>query len=134
MKTQGRKNVHGKGGVRFKAAYTTSKDKAMLRNVVTQLIVSEKVVVTAKVAKQISPLADRLVTYAKKGDVAARREANKYVRRFFVDKDQKQTALQKLFDEIGPRYKERNGGYTRILKMENRRGDNAPMCLVAFVK
>lgn len=134
MKTQGRKNVHGKGGVRFKAAYTTSKDKAMLRNVVTQLIVSEKVVVTAKVAKQISPLADRLVTYSKKGDVAARREANKYVRRFFVDKDQKQTALQKLFDEIGPRYKDRNGGYTRILKMENRRGDNAPMCLVAFVK
>ncbi|MDD4532179.1 MAG: 50S ribosomal protein L17 [Bacilli bacterium] len=134
MKTQGRKNVHGKGGVRFKAAYTTSKDKAMLRNVVTQLIVSEKVVVTAKVASQISPLADRLVTYSKKGDVAARREANKYVRRFFVDKEQKQTALQKLFDEIGPRYKDRNGGYTRVLKVENRRGDNAPMCLVAFVK
>jgi large subunit ribosomal protein L17 len=134
MKTQGRNNVHGKGGVRFKAAYTTSKDKAMLRNVVTQLIVSEKVVVTAKVASQISPLADRLVTYSKKGDVAARREANRYVRRFFVDKDQKQSALQKLFDEIGPRYKERNGGYTRVLKMENRRGDNAPMCLVAFVK
>jgi len=134
MKTQGRNNVHGKGGVRFKAAYTTSKDKAMLRNVVTQLIVSEKVVVTAKVASQISPLADRLVTYSKKGDLAARREANRYIRRFFVDKDQKQSALQKLFDEIGPRYKERNGGYTRVLKMENRRGDNAPMCLVAFVK
>jgi len=134
MKTQGRKNVHGKGGVRFKAAYTTSKDKNMLRNVVTQLIVSEKVVVTKKVASQISPLADRLVTYSKKGDIAARREANKYVRRFYCDDAKKQTALQKLFDDIAPRYKDRQGGYTRVLKMENRRGDNAPMCLVTFVK
>ena len=134
MKTQGRKNVHGKGGVRFKAAYTTSKDKNMLRNVVTQLIVSEKVVVTKKVASQISPLADRLVTYSKKGDIAARREANKYVRRFYCDDAKKQTALQKLFDDIAPRYKDCQGGYTRVLKMENRRGDNAPMCLVTFVK
>ena len=134
MKTQGRNNVHGKGGVRFKAAYTTSKDKSMLRNVVTQLIVSEKVVVTKKVASQISPLADRLVTYSKKGDIAARREANKYVRRFYCDDAKKQTALQKLFDDIAPRYKDCQGGYTRVLKMENRRGDNAPMCLVTFVK
>jgi large subunit ribosomal protein L17 len=133
MKTQGRKNVHGKGGVRFKAAYTTSKDKSMLRNVVTQLIISEKVEVTYTVAKQISPLADRLVTYAKKGDVASRRQAARIVRDVYVDKAETQTALQKLFGVIGPRYKDRKGGYTRILKLANRKGDNAPVCLVAFV-
>ena len=133
MKTQGRKNVHGKGGVRLKAAYTTSKDKSMLRNVVTQLIISEKVEVTYKVAKQISPLADRLVTYAKKGDLNSRRLAAAIVRDVYTDKSESQTALQKLFTVIGPRYQERNGGYTRVLKLGNRKGDNAPICLVSFV-
>ena len=133
MKTQGRKNVHGKGGVRFKAAYTTSKDKSMLRNVVTQLIISEKVEVTYKVAKQISPLADRLVTYAKKGDLNSRRLAAAIVRDVYTDKSESQTALQKLFTVIGPRYQERNGGYTRVLKLGNSKGDNAPICLVSFV-
>ena len=133
MKTQGRKNVHGKGGVRFKAAYTTSKDKSMLRNVVTQLIISEKVEVTYKVAKQISPLADRLVTYAKKGDLNSRRLAAAIVRDVYTDKSESQTALQKLFTVIGPRYQERNGGYTRVLKLGNRKGDNAPICIVSFV-
>ena len=133
MKTQGRKNVHGKGGVRFKAAYTTSKDKSMLRNVVTQLIISEKVEVTYKVAKQISPLADRLVTYAKKGDLNSRRLAAAIVRDVYTDKSESQTALQKLFTVIGPRYQERNGGYTRVLKLVNRKGDNAPIYLVSFV-
>ena len=133
MKTQGRKNVHGKGGVRFKAAYTTSKDKSMLRNVVTQLTISEKVEVTYKVAKQISPLADRLVTYAKKGDLNSRRLAAAIVRDVYTDKSESQTALQKLFTVIGPRYQERNGGYTRVLKLGNRKGDNAPICLVSFV-
>ena len=133
MKTQGRKNVHGKGGVRFKAAYTTSKDKSMLRNVVTQLIISEKVEVTYKVAKQISPLGDRLVTYAKKGDLNSRRLAAAIVRDVYTDKSESQTALQKLFAVIGPRYQERNGGYTRVLKLGNRKGDNAPICLVSFV-
>jgi len=134
MKTQGRHNVHGKGGVRFKAGYTSSKDKSMLRNVVTQLIITEHVTVTAKVAKQVSSLADRLVTYAKKGDLAARREAARIVRDIYTDKTEKQTVLQKLFDTVAPRYKDRNGGYTRVLKLGNRRGDNAPVCLVAFVE
>ncbi|MCI2069152.1 MAG: 50S ribosomal protein L17 [Bacilli bacterium] len=105
----------------------------MLRNVVTQLIISEKVTVTAHVADQLSPMADRLITYAKKGDLAARREAARIVRDIYTDKSEKQTALQKLFSELGPRYKDRNGGYTRILKVDNRKGDNSPMCLVAFV-
>lgn len=134
MATIGRKNVHGKGGVRFKAGYTTSKDKNMLRNVVTQLIISEQVVVTAKVAKQVSQLADRLVTYAKKGDLAARRQAAKIVRDVYTDSSEKVTALQKLFDVLAKRYEKRNGGYTRVLKLGARLGDNAPTAVCQFVK
>jgi large subunit ribosomal protein L17 len=134
MGTIGRKNVHGKGGVRFKAGYTSDKEKNMLRNVVSQLIISGQVEVTFPVAKRAQQKADRMVTYAKKGDLAARREAAKFVREDgFVDSKSKKTALQKLFDVLGPKYKDRNGGYTRVLKTYNRRGDNAPMAIIAFV-
>lgn len=134
MSTIGRKNVHGKGGVRFKAGYTSDKEKNMLRNVVSQLIISGKVEVTLATAKRVSSKADRLVTYAKKGDLASRRLAAKFVREEgFVDPKTGKTALQKLFDVYGPKYRERNGGYTRVLKLDNRPGDNAPMAIVAFV-
>ena len=128
-----RKNIHGKAGVRFKAGYTVSKDKNMLRNVSTDLIIYGKVEVTEKVAKQLKSSVDHLVTLAKRGDLHARRQAAAYVRDIWANKEQTQTALQKLFDEIGPRYAERNGGYTRSLKLGNRRGDNAPMCIVELV-
>ena len=128
-----RKNIHGKAGVRFKAGYTVSKDKNMLRNVSTDLIIYGRVEVTAKVAKQLKSSVDHLVTLAKRGDLHARRQAAAYVRDIWANKEQTQTALQKLFDEIGPRYAERNGGYTRALKLGNRRGDNAPMCIVELV-
>ena len=128
-----RKNIHGKAGVRFKAGYTVSKDRNMLRNVSTDLIIYGKVEVTEKVAKQLKSSVDHLVTLAKRGDLHARRQAAAYVRDIWANKEQTQTALQKLFDEIGPRYAERNGGYTRALKLGNRRGDNAPMCIVELV-
>ena len=128
-----RKNIHGKAGVRFKAGYTVSKDRNMLRNVSTDLIIYGKVEVTATVAKQLKSSVDHLVTLAKRGDLHARRQAAAYVRDIWANKEQTQTALQKLFDEIGPRYAERNGGYTRALKLGNRRGDNAPMCIVELV-
>lgn len=132
MPAQGRKNVHGKTGVRFKAAYTSSKYNNMLRNVVSELIVHERVTVTFGIAKDVVKMADRLVTYAKKGDLHHRRLAASVVRDIEAGNDQK--ALDKLFAEIGPRYATRNGGYTRILKLVNRRGDNAPMAIVEFVK
>ena len=128
-----RKNIHGKAGVRFKAGYTVSKDRNMLRNVSTDLIIYGRVEVTATVAKQLKTSVDHLVTLAKRGDLHARRQAASYVRDVWANKEQTQTALQKLFDEIGPRYAERNGGYTRSLKLGNRRGDNAPMCIVELV-
>ena len=128
-----RKNIHGKSGVRFKAGYTVSKDRNMLRNVSTDLIIYGKVEVTETVAKQLKTSVDHLITLAKRGDLHARRQAAAYVRDVWANKEQTQTALQKLFDEIGPRYAERNGGYTRALKLGNRRGDNAPMCIVELV-
>ena len=128
-----RKNIHGKAGVRFKAGYTVSKDRNMLRNVSTDLIIYGKVEVTETVAKQLKSSVDHLITLAKRGDLHARRQAAAYVRDVWANKEETQTALQKLFDEIGPRYAERNGGYTRALKLGNRRGDNAPMCIVELV-
>ena len=126
MSTQGRKNVHGKGGVRFKAAYTKSKYESMLRTAVTDLIVHGSVTVTLSTARDLSSLADKMVTFAKKGDLHSRRMA--------ADEAKKVTALQKLFTDIAGEYKERNGGYTKVLKVANRRGDNAPMAIVTFTK
>lgn len=134
MGTIGRRNVHGKGGVRFKAGYTSDKEKNMLRNIVSQLIISGSIEVTKTTAKRAQQEAERLVTYAKQGDLAARRLAAEFVREEgFVDPKTNKNALQKLFDVYGPKYKDRNGGYTRVIKTYNRRGDNAPMAILAFV-
>lgn len=127
MAAQGRKNVHGKTGVRFKAAYTKSKYENMLRNVVTDLILFGSVKVTEATARDVVKEADRLVTLTKKEDkMNAMRMANRFVRN--VD-----NATEKLFNEIGPKMANRNGGYTRKLKLENRKGDNAPVVLVTWV-
>ena len=128
-----RKNMHGKVGVKFKAGWTTSKNNNMLRNVVTELIVNEKVEVTLATAKQLSPLADKMVTFAKKGDLNSRRQAAKVVRDVYADNEQTKTALQKLFTEIAERNKDRNGGYTRIIKTGTRRGDDAEMAIVELL-
>lgn len=133
MKTTGRHNVHGKGGVRFKEAWTKSKDEAMLRNLATSLIIHGSITTTFTTAKKLQKLADRLVTYAKKNDLSGRRLAARYVRDTWADEKNNKTALQVLCDELGPKYKDRNGGYTRVLKAGNRRGDNAPMAVIAFV-
>ena len=132
MPAQGRKNVHGKTGVRFKAAYTKSKYESMLRNVVTDLIIHDSVKVTEAVARDVVKEADRLVTLTKKEDVMnAKRQANRFVRNIEVSEGV--TATDKLFNVIGPKMKDRNGGYTRRLKLENRRGDDAPVVLVTWV-
>jgi large subunit ribosomal protein L17 len=134
MPAQGRKNVHGKTGVRFKAAYTKSKYENMLRNVVTDLILKGSVKVTEAVARDVVKEADRLVTLTKKEDVMnAKRQAARFVRNVVADEKAGTNALDKLFNEIGPKMKDRNGGYTKQYKLENRRGDNAPVVLVTWV-
>jgi len=132
MPAQGRKNVHGKTGVRFKAAYTKSKYENMLRNVVTDLILHGSVKVTEATGRDIVKEADRLVALTKKEDVMnAKRQAARFVRN--INNEKGVSALDVLFNEIGPKFKERNGGYTRRLKLGNRRGDDAPIVLVAWV-
>lgn len=101
--------------------------RAMYRNLVISLITHGRIRTTTPKAKEARRLADRMVTFAKRGDLAARR----HVARILHDK----RAVQKLFDEIGPRYADRPGGYTRVLKFgKPRRGDNAEMALLEFVQ
>jgi large subunit ribosomal protein L17 len=132
MAAQGRKNVHGKTGVRFKTGYTASKNKSMLRNVVTDLVLNGEVKVTSGVVKELKSLADHLITLAKRGDLHARRLAAQTVRTGYVDANGKE-ALDKLFSELGPKFASRNGGYTRALKLGQRRGDSAEVVLVKWV-
>lgn len=133
MATIGRKNVHGKGGVRFKTGYTASKNYSMLRNVVSSLIVNGEVKVTSGVAPELITLAAKLVGEAKQNDLAARREAAKIVRHGIVDAKGVE-ALDKLFSEIGPKFKDRNGGYTQTFKLGARKGDNAEVTLVRWAE
>ncbi|MCF0107439.1 MAG: 50S ribosomal protein L17 [Bacilli bacterium] len=132
MPAQGRKNVHGKTGVRFKAAYTKSKYENMIRNVVTDLILKGSVKVTKAVAKDVVTEASHLVTLTKKEDVMnAKRQAARFVRN--IENEEGKSALDVLFNQVGPKYVARNGGYVRTLNLGNRKGDNAPIVVVAWV-
>ena len=106
--------------------------KALLRDLVTQLIIHEKITTTETKAKELQRLVERMVTLGKKGTLAARRQAAQTVR--FLDAGDDQNALQKLFADIAPRFTERNGGYTRVLKLGPRRGDSTPMAIIEFVE
>ena len=107
--------------------------KALLRNLATSLIVNERIETTEKKAMELRSYADKLVTLAKRGDLHARRQAQKKIFSVVANDVTGQTALQKLFDEIGPRYADRDGGYTRVIKTEKRSGDGAPMAYIEFV-
>ncbi|MBI9031013.1 50S ribosomal protein L17 [bacterium] len=99
--------------------------KAMLHNLVKSLIEHGRINTTLARAKEMRSLAERCVTYAKKNDIHNRRLAYKILQ----DRD----LVKRLFEEIAPNYTTRNGGYTRVLKAGNRRGDNAPMAIIEFV-
>ncbi|WP_302594233.1 50S ribosomal protein L17 [Faecalibaculum rodentium] len=116
-----------------KLGRTSDHRKALLRNMATSLIENGQLETTEMKAKELSAVMDSLVTLAKKGDLAARRQAAAFVRDVEVD-EAGITALQKLFNEIGPAFADRNGGYTRVIKTRIRRGDAAPMAIVEFVK
>ena len=126
MAAQGRKNVHGKAGVRFKAGYTKQKHENKLRTLVTDLITHERITVTSGMVKELKSLADHMITLGKRGDLHARRQAAAVLKNG--------EALTKLFSELAPQYKDRNGGYTRAIKAGVRLGDNAQKVIVEFVK
>lgn len=111
---------------------TADHRKAMLRNMATSVIEHGQIETTELKAKDLRSVVDELITLAKRGDLHARRQAASYVRDVVVDKEGT-TALQKLFNEIGPKYKDRNGGYTTVIKTGNRRGDCAPMAILKLV-
>lgn len=101
-------------------------ERLMLANLATSLFEHEKITTTAAKAKRLRPYAEKLITFAKRGDLHARRQVMEVVR----DKD----VVHKLFAEIGPRFAERPGGYTRIVKVGSRKGDNAPMAQISLVE
>jgi large subunit ribosomal protein L17 len=98
----------------------------MLANLATSLFEHGRITTTEAKAKRLRPFAEKLVTFAKRGDLHARRQVMTVIR----DKD----IVHTLFAEIGPRYEERTGGYTRITKVGNRKGDNAPMAVIELVE
>jgi len=104
---------------------TSSHRKAMFANMAASLIKHEQIVTTLPKAKDLRPIVEKLVTLAKRGDLHARRQAISQLRDVGT--------VKKLFETIGPRYKERAGGYTRVLKAGYRYGDAAPVAVIEFV-
>ncbi|MBR0137118.1 MAG: 50S ribosomal protein L17 [Erysipelotrichaceae bacterium] len=116
-----------------KLGRTADHRKALLRNLATDMIVYEKINTTEMKAKEMRTVVDELITLAKRGDLHARRQAAAYIHDIPVGKTGK-TTLQKLFEELGPRFADRKGGYTRVVKTDFRKGDAAPMAYIEFVK
>jgi large subunit ribosomal protein L17 len=108
-----------------KLGVNTGHRKAMLRNLVTSLFRDERINTTEARAKEVKSIAEKLVSTAKKGDLAARRQALAYI--------YEEDVVRKLFDSIAPKYSERPGGYTRIIKTGHRRGDAASMVILELV-
>ena len=115
---------HGRAKRRFNR--TAEHRKAMFMNLSRALIHHEQIVTTLPKAKDLRPVVEKLVTLGKRGDLHARRQAIAQLR--------DPALAKKLFDVLGPRYKERNGGYTRVLKAGFRYGDNAALAVIEFVE
>ncbi|MBW2185081.1 MAG: 50S ribosomal protein L17 [Desulfuromonadales bacterium C00003068] len=115
---------HNKSGRRL--GRNSSHRKAMLRNMVTSLLDHERITTTDARAKEVRKVAEKLITLGKRGDLHARRQALSVV----FDKK----VVAKLFDRLAPRFQDRPGGYTRIIKVGNRLGDNAPVSIIELVE
>ena len=103
----------------------TDQRKAMLRAMVTYLLENGQIKTTLARAKEVAPLAEKMITLSKKNDLAAYRQALAFIT--------KEGVTKKLFDEIAPKYAEKNGGYTRITKLGPRRGDAAEMAIIELL-
>ena len=113
------------GNAHRKLNRTASHRKAMFANMAASLIEHEQIVTTLPKAKELRSIIDKLITLGKRGDLHARRQVIARIRNV--------EQAKKLFDELGPRYAERNGGYSRVLKAGFRKGDNAPMAVIELV-
>lgn len=115
---------HCKSGRRL--GRKTSHREAMFRNLVTSFLNHEKITTTDAKAKEIRSIAEKMITLGKRGDLHSTRLAASYIR--------EKSVVTKLFSTIAPRYKERSGGYTRIIKLGIRQGDNAPLSVLELVE
>lgn len=111
---------HRKGG--FKLNRSPAHRRALLRGLTTSAIMEERLVTTVTKAKAVKPMVEKMITLAKRDTLHARRQAAAFL--------QTPEAVQKLFDTIGPRFASRQGGYTRVLRLDNRKGDGAEMALL----
>ena len=111
--------------IRRKLGRTTSHREALLSNMAAALITHGRITTTLAKSKALRPVVEKLITLGKRQDISARRRAALILK----DKD----AVKKLFTEVGPRYGERNGGYTRIMRLGPRAGDGAPMAILELV-
>lgn len=122
-----------------KLGRTSSQRKAMLRDLTTDLLINERIVTTEARAKEVRSTAEKMITLGKRGDLHARRQAAAYVRNEIASVEEQEdsvivkSALQKLFSDLAPKYADRKGGYTRILKTAPRRGDGTPMVIIELV-
>ena len=108
-----------------KLGKTSDQRRAMLRAMTTYLLENGQIKTTYARAKEVAPIAEKMITLAKKNNLASYRQVLSYIT--------KEDVAKKLFDEIGPKYADRNGGYTRVLKMGPRRGDSAEMAIIQLV-
>jgi len=118
-----------------KLGRTSDQRKAMLRDLATSLIVNERIETTEARAKELRKIVEKLITLGKRGDLHARRQAATVLSRVEIlnEDETTQFAIQKLFTDIAPRYTERQGGYTRTMKVGPRRGDGSEMVIIELV-
>ncbi|QGS67816.1 50S ribosomal protein L17 [Oceanobacillus sp. 143] len=104
---------------------------ALLRNLASDLIIHERIETTEAKAKDLKSIVDKMITLGKRGDLHARRQAAAFL--YNKEADEENNVIQKLFDDVAKRYDERQGGYTRVLKLGERQGDGAKMAIIELV-
>ncbi|GEN88589.1 50S ribosomal protein L17 [Oceanobacillus sp. FSL W8-0428] len=114
-----------------KLGRTTDSRMALLRNLASDLIIHERIETTEAKAKELRSIVDKMITLGKRGDLHARRQAAAFL--YNKEADEENNVVQKLFDDVAARYEDRQGGYTRVLKLGERQGDGAKMAIIELV-
>jgi len=114
-----------------KLGRTTDNRMALLRNLASDLIIHERIETTEAKAKELKSIVDKMITLGKRGDLHARRQAAAFL--YNKEADEEKNVLQKLFEDVAKRYEDRQGGYTRVLKLGERQGDGAKMAIIELV-
>ena len=114
-----------------KLGRTTDSRMALLRNLAADVIIHERIETTEAKAKELRSIVDKMITLGKRGDLHARRQAAAFL--YNKEADEENNVIQKLFDDVAARYEDRQGGYTRVLKLGERQGDGAKMAIIELV-